>query len=136
MATDHADIDVVKAVFAAFSERDVDGMLALVSDEVVFTPVTADYAGRTGPYVGHDGLREYFRDVASVWDDIQVTPTDFRQAGESVLVTGKVSASSPARLIAGSSGWIWRVRDGKVVYGRVYPSASAAVEAFENGGAG
>jgi ketosteroid isomerase-like protein len=128
-------IELIKAVFAAFAERDLDFMLAHASDDIVFTAVGADYAGRTDPYIGHDGIREYFRDVAEVWDDIRVTPTDFRQIGETVLVTGKVSARSPARVIAGSSGWIWRVRDGKIVYVRVYPSAGEAIAAIENGGA-
>jgi ketosteroid isomerase-like protein len=134
MAIDNTDIEVVRAVFAAFSDRDIDRVLSLAADEVVFVPVTADYAGRTGPYLGHEGIREYFRDVASVWDDLEITPTDVRQEDGSVLVTGKVSARSPARVIAGTSGWIWRVREGKVVHGRVYPSAPAAIEAFEDGG--
>ena len=106
------DIELIKAVFSAFAERDLDFMLAHAADDIIFTAVTADYAGRTEPYVGHDGIREYFRDVATVWDDIRVTPTDFRQVGETILVTGKVRARSPARVIAGSSGWIWRVLDG------------------------
>ena len=129
------DIELIKAVFAAFAERDLDFMLAHAADDIIFSAVTADYAGRTGPYVGHDGIREYFRDVAAVWDDIRVIPIDFRQIGETILVTGKVSARSPARVIAGSSGWIWRVRDGKIVYARVYPSAGDAISAIENGGA-
>ena len=33
--------------------------------------------------------------------------------------------------ISGSTGWIWRVRDGKVVYGRVYDSAADAIAALE-----
>jgi ketosteroid isomerase-like protein len=134
MPIDQTDIDVVKAVFAAFAERDVEAALAHAADDVIFRPLTADYAGRTGPYVGHEGIRAYFRDVSLVWDEIRLTPTDFRQVGDTVLVTGKVSARSPARQIAGSSGWIWRVREGKIVYGRVYPSASDAIEAMENGG--
>ena len=126
------DIDVIKAVFAAFAERDVERVLAHAAEDIIFSPVTADYAGRTQAYVGHEGIREYFHDVAAVWDDIRVTPTDFRQVGETVLVTGKVSARSPARVIAGSSGWILRVREGKIVYGRVYPSAADAIAAMEN----
>ena len=125
------EIEVVRALFWAFAERDVEGVLAHAHDDVVFSPVTSDYAGRTEPYVGHDGIREYFRDVAAVWDELRLTPTEFRQVGHTVLVTGKVSARSPARLIAGSTGWIWRVSDGKISYGRVYPSAAEAVAALE-----
>ena len=85
------DIELIKAVFAAFAERDLDFMLAHAADDIIFSAVTADYAGRTDPYVGHDGIREYFRDVAAVWDDIRVTPIDFRQIGETILATGKVT---------------------------------------------
>jgi ketosteroid isomerase-like protein len=123
------DVSVVKAVFAAFAERDVERVLELIDPEIEFTPVTADLAGRTEPYRGYEGIREYFRDVALVWDDIRLTPHDFRQVGGGILVTGRVSARSPARIVDGSTGWVWRVRNGRVVYGRVYASAADAEEA-------
>jgi ketosteroid isomerase-like protein len=124
-----SDIDVVKAVFAAFAERDLEGVLELVAPEIEFVAVTSDYAGRSGPYRGHDGLREYFRDVAEVWDELRLTPTDYRVVGEQVLVTGRVSARSPARVVTGSTGWVWRVRSGRVVRCRVYASAEDAIAA-------
>ena len=105
------EVEVIQAVFAAFAERDVEGVLRHADPEIVFSPQTADYAGRTEPYLGHQGLREYFRDVASVWDELRLTPSEFRQSGDTVLVTGRVSARSPARVIDGSTGWIWRLRE-------------------------
>jgi ketosteroid isomerase-like protein len=122
-------VTVVKAVFAAFAERDVERVLELIDPEVEFTAVTADFAGRTEPYRGHEGIRAYFRDVGLVWDDLRLTPRDFREVGESIVVTGRVNARSAARIVDGSTGWIWRVRDGRVVYGRVYPSAADAEQA-------
>jgi len=128
-------MDVVKAVFAAFAERDVDGVLAYASPDIEFSAVTGDHAGRTEPYRGHDGLRQYFRDLTEVWDELRIVPGEFRQTDDTVLVTGRVSARSPARIVAGSSGWIWRLRNGQVVYARVYPSAADAMAAFEGRGA-
>ena len=129
------DIEVVKATFAAFAARDLEGVLALADPEIELTAVTGEHAGRTDPYRGHDGMRQYFRDVAEVWDDLRIVPGEFRQAGDTILVTGRVSARSPARIVAGSTGWVWRVRDGLVVYTRVYPSAAEAMAAFEGRGA-
>jgi ketosteroid isomerase-like protein len=120
---------VVKAVFAAFAKRDLDGVLDVIDPEMEFTPVTADLAGRTEPYRGHEGMREYFRDVAVVWDDLRLNPREFRKVGDSILVTGRVTARSPSRIVEGSTGWVFRVRDGRVVYGRVYASASDAERA-------
>jgi ketosteroid isomerase-like protein len=123
------DIEVVQAVFAAFAERDLEAVLELAAPEIEFIAVTSDYAGRTEPYRGHEGIRQYFRDVAEVWDELRLTPADYRMVGQQVLVTGRVSARSPARVVSGSTGWVWRVRAGKVVWGRVYASAEDAVAA-------
>jgi ketosteroid isomerase-like protein len=129
-----SDLDVIKAVYEAFAERDVEGVIAHLDDDVEFSAVTGDHAGRTDPYRGHDGVRRYFRDVAEVWDELRIVPGEYRRDGDTILVTGRVTARSPARLVAGSTGWIWRLRDGLVVYARVYPSAADAMAAFEGRG--
>jgi len=125
------DIEVVKAMFAAFATRDLQTVLDLADPEIEFTAVTGEHAGRTDPYRGHDGLRAYFRDVAEVWEELRLTPREFRPTGDLVLVTGKVSARSRGRTVTGSTGWIWQVRAGKVVYGRVYASAADAIAAVD-----
>jgi ketosteroid isomerase-like protein len=135
MAMAETDRDVIEAVYVAFAERDVDGVIARLHPDVEFTAVTGDQVGRTDPYRGHDGMRQYFRDVAEVWDELRIVPSEFRQSGDTILVTGRVSARSPARIVAGSTGWIWRLRDGLVAYVRVYPSAADAMAAFEGRGA-
>jgi ketosteroid isomerase-like protein len=129
------DVAVVKAVFAAFGERDLERVIDLIHPEMEFTPVTADLAGRTEPYRGHEGVREYFRDVSLIWDDLRLHPREFREVGDSVLVTGRVTARSPSRIVDGSTGWVFRLRDGRVVYGRVYASAGDAERAVTGDGA-
>jgi ketosteroid isomerase-like protein len=126
-----SDIEVVKATFAAFAARDLETVLTLADPEIEFTAVTGEHAGRTDPYRGHDGMREYFRDVAAVWEELRLTPREFRESDGLILVIGKVSARSSSRTVTGSTGWIWRVRDGKVVYVRVYASAADAIAALE-----
>jgi ketosteroid isomerase-like protein len=126
------DIEVVKATFAAFANRDLDTVLALVDQDVELTAVTGEEAGRTRPYVGYDGMREYFRDVGAVWEELRLTPREFRSVGDLILVTGRVSARSKSRTVTGSTGWVWRVRDGKIVYVRAYPSAADAIAAIES----
>jgi ketosteroid isomerase-like protein len=127
------DIEVVRATFAAFAARDLEAVLALSDPDIEFTAVTGEHAGRAEPYRGHEGMRQYFRDLASVWEELHLTPREFRAEGDRILVTGKVSARSRSRTVTGSTGWIWRVRDGRVVYVRVYASAADAIEALEEG---
>ena len=127
------DIEVVKATFAAFAARDLQAVLALSDPDIEFTAVTGEHAGRTEPYRGHDGMRQYFRDVAEVWEELRLTPREFREEDDLVLVTGKVAARSRSRTVTGSTGWIWRVRNGRVTFVRVYASAADATAAFESG---
>ena len=50
------DIDVVRAIYAAFAVRDLEGALDFVDPECeIHVEGTARAAGRQGPYVGHDG---------------------------------------------------------------------------------
>ena len=127
------DIEVVKATFAAFAARDLQAVLALSDPDIEFKAVTGEHAGRTEPYRGHDGMRQYFRDVAEVWEELRLTPREFREEDDLVLVTGKVAARSRSRTVTGSTGWIWRVRNGKITFVRVYASAADATAAFESG---
>ena len=124
------DIEVVRAAFAAFAARDVEAVLALADPDIEFAAVTGEHAGRTEPYHGHDGMRRYFRDVADVWEELRLTPREFRAAAGRVLVTGRVTARSRGRMVSGSTGWIWRVADGRVSYAKVYASAADAAAAF------
>ena len=127
------DIEVVKATFAAFAARDLQAVLAVSDPDIELTAVTGAHAGRTDPYRGHDGMRQYFRDVAAVWEELRLTPREFREDGDLILVTGKVSARSRSRTVTGSTGWIWRVRNGKIMFVRVYASAADATAALESG---
>jgi ketosteroid isomerase-like protein len=130
---ERSDIDVVKEVYAAFAARDSERVVAVLDPDAVFIAVTGGILGRTQPYRGHEGMREYFRDVARVWDELVLTPREFEEVGDQILVTGRVSARSPSRMISGSTGWVWRVRDGLVVYARVYASAAEARTAVSSG---
>jgi ketosteroid isomerase-like protein len=119
----------VREVFDAFAARDIDRLLTLLDPDVEFFGVTNERAGRQEPYRGAEGMREYFRDVGRVWDELRLRPSEFRDLGDAVLVTGRVYARNRSRSIAGTAGWVWQVRDGRVVSGRAYQSAAEAIAA-------
>jgi ketosteroid isomerase-like protein len=126
-----SNIDLVRRLFEAFSRRDLEGMLALSSPDLEFFPqVTASRVNRTEPYIGHEGMRRYFEDVARVWRELEIIPHDFRDLGDQVLVTGRVYARGKGGYIADSPAqWLWRVEGGWVIWGRVFTSRSEAFEA-------
>jgi ketosteroid isomerase-like protein len=121
--------EIVRRVFAAFSRRDVDGLLALCDPEIVFVPPTGRLAGRDEPYRGHEGLRTYLSDVARVWQELRSEPDEYIEIDDRVLCTGRVYAWGLGRVIDAPAGWVWRLRDGLVIEGHIYETRRAAYEA-------
>lgn len=125
-----SDIELVQRAFIAFRRRDVDGLLATCAPDIVFEPVTARLAGRSEPYRGHDGLRQYLRDVATVWQELRPMPEVFhRGEGGVVVVTGRIYAWAKGRVVDAPAGWLWRIDERGIVYGRIFESPAAALEA-------
>src|SRR3954462_6135043 len=121
--------DIVRELFDAFGRRDTAAVLALADPDIVFTPPTGRLAGRAEPYRGHDGLRAYLADVARVGQELRSEPDDDLGADARVLGAGGVWAGGGGRVIDAPAGWVWRLRDGLVVEGRVYETRRGAYEA-------
>ena len=131
--SDDPEIRIVSRLFEAFTHRDLEAMLTLVSEDMEFTaPPTATRARGGEPYIGQSGMTAYFADIADVWRDLRVIPQHYRTHDGCVLATGRVYARDHAGSIIDSpAGWLFRIRDGRVVSGRVYERAAEAVSAFE-----
>jgi ketosteroid isomerase-like protein len=131
---DEESIELVSRVFEAFAERDVEAVLELVGPEVEFFPPTASIAGHETPYRGHEGLRQYFEDVAHIWDVLEVDMHEYREVGDQVIALGRVYGRGIDGLLVDSpTGWIWTVEGGKIVAGRVYTSRQDALDAARLG---
>jgi ketosteroid isomerase-like protein len=110
------EIEVVKGIYAAFERRDVEAAVALVSaDCELHFEGTARLAGRSEPYRGHPGMREYFGDVGRYWEDLVLHADDYRAVPGSVIVLGHITGRRAGLDVRRSSVWTWRVRDGLAV---------------------
>ena len=115
------DIDVVRAIFDAFAVRDLEGALDFVAPDCEIHLVgTASRAGRDRPYLGHQGMRQYFADVERVWDELEIHAADFRAVPGSVIVMGHVSGrTGDGQAIRRSAVWTWKVTAGRASHVRV-----------------
>jgi ketosteroid isomerase-like protein len=116
------DLSVVQAVYSAFSARDLDRALESFDPGCeVHLEGTGRAIGRTAPYVGHAGLRDYFADVDRVWDELELHAEDFRVVPGSVIVMGSVSGrrDGDGAEIRRAVVWTWRLRERRVVFLRV-----------------
>jgi ketosteroid isomerase-like protein len=111
-----AEVAVVRAIYAAFARRDVDAAREHLADDVEFVPSgTASLVGRSAPYIGHVGVREYFADAARVWDDLTLHADDLRVTVGGVVVFGRIEGvvALTGERFGARAIWIWRVRDAK-----------------------
>ena len=111
-----AEVAVVRAIYDAFARRDVDAALEHLAEDVEFVPAgTASLVGRSAPYTGHDGVREYFADAARAWDDLTLYADDFRVSVGGVVVFGRIEGvvALTGKRFQTSAIWVWRVRDDK-----------------------
>jgi ketosteroid isomerase-like protein len=111
------DVRTVRAVYDAFARRDLEGALAhIAADCELHLEGTAKAVGRTEAYRGHDGMREYFADVARVWDELTLHADDIRVVPGSVVVIGHVSGIRDGLRMSRAAVWTWRLSDGKATY--------------------
>ena len=108
------EIEIVKAVYDAFAQRDPERMAELLSENCELSlEGTARLAGRTGPYRGHQGMREYFADVEQLWEQLELHADDFRAVPGSVIVMGHITGRRQGLEVRRSSVWTWKVSDGR-----------------------
>jgi ketosteroid isomerase-like protein len=116
------EVEVVRAIYDAFARRDVEAALEHVDPDVTFAPEgTTRILGRTEPYRGHDGMREYFADVGRLWDQLTLHATDFRATGGGVVVFGHVEGTIDGKPFRSDAIWTWQIRRGKAISARVSP---------------
>ena len=115
------EVAIVRAIYDAFSRRDIEAALEHIADDCEVMPVTAGRAGRDAAYTGHEGVRQFFADADLVWENLGVHADDMRAASGGVVVFGYLDgvphgSTTHERI---DVIWFWRLRDGKAVSMRV-----------------
>lgn len=123
-------IATVKAVYAAFTRGDVEAALASVAADCELRPEGTSRATGRSVYRGHDGIREYFADVAAVWaEGLRIEPVDFRAVAGSVVVFGRVSGVTAQGPIETEVVWVWKLRNELLLTCQVFSTRAAALQA-------
>jgi ketosteroid isomerase-like protein len=129
------NVAVIRRLFDAFTRRDLDATLELMDPKVEFYAPTATLADERTSYRGHDGIRDYFADIERLWEELRVTPGEYRAEGDKVLVLGRIHARGAVGYLADSrAGWLWKLSDGRVTHGHVYTNPDDAVRDAAIGG--
>ena len=84
------NVEAVRNWVAAINAADSDRLIELADPEVDYLPYLAALAGESGAYRGHDGLRQYVRDLAEAWSSYEVEIHELEDFGDDVLMQGRL----------------------------------------------
>ncbi|HEY8001338.1 MAG: nuclear transport factor 2 family protein [Vicinamibacteria bacterium] len=126
---------LIRKAYAAFGNRDLDGLIALSDESIEVSTVTGLLAGRTEPYRGYAGLADYIGDLAQQWKRLELQPQHFHPVDEGqVLVFGRVRAWHERGFLDSQNAWLWTLRGDRVISVRVYADPADARRAFSTEG--
>ena len=116
--------DVIDAVEA----RDLERLIELTDSEVEWR--SAFVAGTGGVYRGHNGMREYVRDMKDAWDIVRLDVDHEIAVGELVLFVGRIHYRGKGSGVEAESesGYLLKFREGRVVTFRPFREPEQALE--------
>jgi ketosteroid isomerase-like protein len=126
-----ADVQVVVDQFAAVNERDFERAMSMYADDVeLFVDPRAFL--ECGKFQGREAVGEWFGNWFRTFErDYRFDIEEARDLGQAVLLVashrGRGRASGAE--VHGRNGYIYRVRDGKIVGAEIYPGREEALEA-------
>jgi ketosteroid isomerase-like protein len=118
MATDNEE--PVRRFAEAINDRDPEAAVAVSDPEIEFLSVLA-VSGRA--YRGHDGVRQYFEDVASAWAEWRVEVHRVAAAPDgrvAIVMTMHYRGKESGAALSDSTAHVWTVRNGKLLRNQPY----------------
>jgi ketosteroid isomerase-like protein len=116
----------------AYNRRDIEALLETLDPEVEWSPAFPVLLGGDGSaYLGHEGIREMFRDFDDVLDEIHVNYSEVRDLGDQVIAIGRIRTRGKASGAATESpfGSVTDFKEGKAVRVRTFLDPQKALEA-------
>jgi ketosteroid isomerase-like protein len=126
------NVEAFKRAFDAINRRDVDGLLSEVDPEVEWHgAILMAMGGRQTVHRGHEGVREWLRDLYETLSDFQAEYPEIRDLGDRAVAIGRVRARGTASEaeIESPHGVVVEFKNGKAIRLRTYLDPKEALEA-------
>jgi ketosteroid isomerase-like protein len=124
-------LGLVERLYDALDQRNEEEIAALCDERLEYVAIAGDVFGSRATHVGPAGLSGYLRELAEIWEVIQLTPSEVDCRGDRVLVRGRVYVRNHELGIRDMPvAWIWELRDGRFVSGEAFADPEEAVMRF------
>jgi ketosteroid isomerase-like protein len=123
------NVEAIGRAIAAVNARDIDGYLALCTDDIELRTPLVDV---TGPYEGPEGIRRFFRDIEDAGPNFHMQLEHVEPVGEdravAFLKTHASGRSSGIPLDLETTN-VYDLADGKIRRVRIFSDRQQALEA-------
>ena len=124
----------MRRLIKVYEQGDLDTVSAHYDPEIEWhvARVTAGMADFEPVYVGHEGVRAFFREWFSAWEVVTFDYEEFMDAGDQVVVVLNQrmrGRASGVELEWRSYAQLWTIKDGRAVRSEYFPSAEEALQA-------
>lgn len=124
---------IVKDLYAAFANGDVPGVLGTFESGIEWNEAESFPYADGNPYLGPQAVAEgVFQRIVTDMDGFTVTPENFIDAGETVVVEGRYRGTMKSTLVPVNAQFvhIWHMRDGKIIRFQQYTDTKQWAHAF------
>jgi hypothetical protein len=126
------NIELVKKGYDAFGRGDIQGLLALLDEQIDWTtpgPSSVPFAGRRR---GRSAVGEFFRILAETLDFQRFEPKEFVAQGDTVVVMGddRATLKSTGAVLDFEFVHVFRLRDGRIANFKEYGDMTPLVLAL------
>jgi ketosteroid isomerase-like protein len=127
------NLDALKAGYEAFSRGDIDAAFANFADDIVWEG-TNDKVPAGGTYRGLDAVKgEWLKDVAESFEEFTVTPEEFVEGGDVIVMIGEGHAKlKNGATVDGDVCHVWRFSGDKVTAAKFFGDSAAVLEAMQS----
>jgi ketosteroid isomerase-like protein len=109
------DEAAVRGLADAINRRDPDAAIAVSDPEIEFLSVLA-VSGKA--YRGHAGMREYFDDIGSAWEEWRVEVHRVASGADgrvAIVMTMHMRGKESGAALSEKTGHVWTLRDSKLL---------------------
>lgn len=124
----HSNVDVVRAVVAAFNRGEFTAAMEMCTDDVEFDWSRRMLDGEV--FKGREDAGRFLQGVAEIFDEIHIPADELTDLGNGVVLlvgTARFKGRASGLDVEASAANLWSVRDGKVSRFRFYQTKEDAL---------
>jgi ketosteroid isomerase-like protein len=126
------NVEIVRVLYDSFGRGDVATVLGQMDQNIEWREAENFIYADSNPYLGPQAVLEgVFMRLGSEWEGFTVTPEEWLDAGNHVVVLGSYSGTHKAtgREVRAQFAHVWGVRGGRVVRFQQYTDTKQFAEA-------